>query len=128
MIKVLIISVDQTIKFFVEKNYDDPKYQFITFSSTKDPLDIMSQICSINPSILILDDDFINPNSVHLLGAIKKVNPKLSIIFLTSNTSLDIGRKINSIGVKYYIMKPITDKEFQEFLKSVNKQLNEKIY
>jgi DNA-binding response OmpR family regulator len=128
MIKVLIISADQTIKFFVEKNYDDPEYQFITFSSTTDPLDIMSQICSINPSILILDDDLISPNSVHLLNSLKKVNPKTSIIFITSNTSLEFGRQINSIGVKFYLMKPFSKNEFQEFLKSVHKQLQENIY
>ena len=128
MIKILIISVDQTIKFFVEKNYDDPEYQFITYSSTTDPLDIMSQICTTHPSILILDDDFISPNSAHLLNAIKKVNPKLSIIFITSNTSLELGREINSIGVKYYIMKPISNSEFQEFLISTNKQLNQNMF
>lgn len=128
MIKVLLISVDKTIKFFTEKNYNNPNYNFITFCSTTDPLDIMSQVCTVNPSILILDDDFINPNSVHLLNSIKKVNPKLSVIFLTSNTSLDLGRQINSIGVKYYLMKPILENDFHEFLESTNKQLNEKLY
>lgn len=128
MIKVLLISVDKTIKFFTEKNYNNPNYNFTTFCSTTDPLDIMSQVCSVNPSILILDDDFINPNSVHLLNSIKKVNPKLSVIFLTSNTSLDLGRQINSIGVKYYLMKPISENDFHEFLESTNKQLNEKLY
>ena len=128
MIKVLLISVDQTIKFFTEKNYSNPEYQFITFSSTTDPLDIMSQVCTVNPSILILDDDFINPNSIHLLKSIKKVNPKLSIIFITSNTSLKLGREINSIGVKFYLMKPISEENFKHFLKSVHKQLQENIY
>jgi len=128
MIKVLLITVDPTIKFFVEKNYNNKDYQFITFSSTNDPLDIMSHICSTNPSILILDDDFINPNTVHLLSSLKKVKPKLSIIFITSNTSLELGRQINSIGVKFYIMKPFAENEFQEFLSSANKQLNENIF
>ncbi len=122
MIKVLLISIDQTIKFFTEKNYINSEYQFTFFNSTTDPLDIMAQVCSINPSILILDDDYINPNSIHLLSSIKKVNPKLSIIFITSNTSLELGREINSIGVSYYLMKPITENEFNAFLKSLVKE------
>lgn len=128
MVKVLLISVDQTIQSFTEKSQGNQEYQFTVFNSTTDPLDIMSQVCSINPSILILDDDFINPNSVRILSSIKKVNPKLSVIFVTSNTSLELGRQINSIGVKFYLMKPISENVFHEYLKSANKQLNENIY
>jgi response regulator of citrate/malate metabolism len=121
MIKVLLISIDQKIKSFVTNSYNNSNYQFITFNSTKDPLDIMSQICSFNPSILILDDDFVSPISVHLLSSLKKVNPKLSVIFLTSNTSLELGRNINSIGVKHYLIKPISEIEFKEYLNSLFK-------
>jgi len=128
MIKVLLISVDKTIKLFVENNYNNSDYQFIILSSITDPLEIISQICSINPSVLILDDDLISPNSQRLLKSIKKVNPKLAIIFITSNTSLELGRAINAIGVIFYLMKPISENEFQEFLKSTKMQLSQNIY
>ena len=128
MIKVLLISVDQNLKTFMENNYTLPEFQFITFNSTTDPLDIMSQVFSINPSILILDDDFLHAISVHLLQSIKKANPKMSVIFITSNTSIELGRKINSIGVKYYLMKPISNGEFKEFLNSIIKENTKLIY
>lgn len=122
MIKILLISNDVNLKFYSEKSFKSSDQQIIIFNSTKHPLDIMSNACSLNPSILILDDDFIEPNSEHLLNSIKKVNPKLSIIFITSNTSLNLGRNINSIGVKHYLMKPITENEFTEVLKSLIKE------
>lgn len=122
MIKILLISNDVNLKFYSELSFNNSDQQIIIFNSTKDPLDIMSNTCSLNPSILILDDDFIEPNSEHLLNSIKKVNPKLSIIFITSNTSLNLGRKINSIGVKHYLMKPISENEFTEVLKSLIKE------
>ena len=128
MIKILIISSDQTLKTFTSKEIDSSKYNFITFSSTTDPLDIMSQVCSNHPSLLILDDDFVSPHSVHLLESIKKVNPKLSIIFTTSNTSIELGRKIHSIGVKYYMIKPFSEFNFREFLKSIEKEESNIIY
>ena len=128
MLKILIISVDQNLKSFSERNFNNPDFQIITYCSTTDPLDIMSQVCSTNPSILVLDDDFINPNTVHLLTSIKKVNPKLSIIFITSNTSIELGRQIHSIGVKFYLMKPYTDNEFTEFLNSIIKEQAKIIY
>ena len=122
MIKILLISIDQIIKSFLENKYLNSKYQFTTFNSTIDPLDIMSQVCTVNPSILIMDDDFISPNSAKILSSIKKVNPKLLVIFITSNTSLELGRNINSIGVKHYLMKPISEIEFKEYLNSLFKE------
>ena len=44
MIKVLLISIDQNLKSFMEEKYSLPEFQFITFNSSKDPLDLMSQI------------------------------------------------------------------------------------
>lgn len=119
MIKILLISQDNSMKLFIATKFKEPEYQFITFSSTSDPLDIMSQVFKINPAILIIDDDFINPNSVHLLSSIKNTNPKLSIIFVTSNTSLELGRKINLIGVKFYLMKPVSEIDFHEYIRSI---------
>ncbi len=83
----------------------------------------MSHVCSNNPSLLIIDDDFVKPISERLLASIKKVNPKLPIIFITSNTSLELGRAINSIGVKYYLMKPLSDEDLKEFITSITENL-----
>jgi len=121
MINVLIISIDQNIKSVVEKNYNS-EYHFITFNSTNDSLDIMAQISMVNPAILIMDDDFINHNTIHLLSSIKKANPKLPIIFITSNTSIETGRSVNIIGVTYYLIKPISNENLFEFIKSVEVQ------
>ncbi|MCB0749830.1 MAG: hypothetical protein KDC90_20415, partial [Ignavibacteriae bacterium] len=62
------------------------------------------------------------PNSVKILESIKKVNSKLAIIFITSDTSIELGRKINNIGVKYYLMKPISEDNLKEFVRSVKSQ------
>ena len=126
MVKTLLISIDETLKLFMEKNSSATNFQFVSFSSSNDPLDIMSNVCSTNASLLILDDDFVMPNSERLLTSIKKVNPKLSIIFITSDTSIELGRTINSIGVKYYLMKPISDEDLQEYANSLIEELESK--
>ena len=123
MIKTLLISIDKALELFMEKNNINSDNSFISFSNSNDPLEIMSHVCSANSSLLILDDDFAKPNSEKLLTSIKKVYPKLSIIFITSNTSLELGRTINSIGVKYYLMKPISDGDLQEYINSIIENL-----
>ena len=119
MTKLLLISIDQTIKLYTEKYFNNPEYRLTIFNSTSEPLEVMSQVCSNNPTILILDDDFLNPNSNRLLSSIKNANPKLSVIFITSNTSLELGREINKIGVKSYLIKPISENNLNEYIKSV---------
>lgn len=126
MIKTLLISFDKTLELFIEKKNNDSDNSFLSFSSSNDPLEIMSHVCSTNTSLLILDDDFVKPNSERLLTSIKKVNPKLSIIFITSDTSIELGRKINSIGVKYYLMKPISDSDLHEYINSIIEKLEKK--
>jgi DNA-binding NarL/FixJ family response regulator len=73
----------------------------------KDPLDVMSTICEANPSLLIIDDDFLRPNTVHILQSIRKVNKKINIIFCTSNTSIDLGKQVSQLGLQYYAVKPL---------------------
>jgi DNA-binding response OmpR family regulator len=123
MVKLLLISNDYSLQNFLEKNSKDSEFYFSPYSVSNDALDIMSHVCSNNPSLLIIDDDFVKPISERLLASIKKVNPKLPIIFITSNTSLELGRAINSIGVKYYLMKPLSDEDLREFITSITENL-----
>jgi response regulator of citrate/malate metabolism len=122
MMKVVIISNDQKLIDYSTREDIDLRYKFITNNSSNDSLDLMAQICSINPSTLILDDDFISPNSAHLMESIKKVNPKLKTIFITSDSSVELGKKIYSIGVKFYMIKPISEFKLGEFLKSIENE------
>ena len=78
------------------------------YSGVQNSLDILSFIISGNASLILLDDDFTCPNSVHLLESVRKVNKEQKIIFLTSDDSIDIGKKISSLGVQFYAIKPIS--------------------
>lgn len=119
MSKMLIISKDSSLTEALNNTANIMQCEYYNFSNSTDPLDIASEIFSINPSLLILDDDFTLPNSAKLLESLKKVNSKLQIIFITSDTGLELGRKINKIGVKYYLIKPIEKSSLIEFIKSV---------
>ena len=91
------------------------------FSGPNEPLDIMSAVCAQNPSLIVLDDDFIQPKSVHLLKSIRKVKESLNIVFLTSNDSIELGKEITSLAVQYYAIKPISGKELVESIISILK-------
>ena len=96
--------------------------QFVElYAGEKNSLDILSFVASGNASLVIMDDDFTSPNSVHLLESVKKVKKEQKIIFLTSNDGLDLGKDISSLGVQYYAIKPISGQELIDSVKSILK-------
>lgn len=126
MIKILLISQDKSILKISDQEISKQENQLITFFSSPDQLDIITNICKVNPAILIFDDDLLTPSSMHLLKSIKNIKPKLSILFVTSNTSLELGREVNFIGVDYYLMKPFSGKELIEYINTAINQLIKK--
>ncbi len=84
-----------------------------------DPLEVISSVHSISPTLLILDDDILKPNSAKILKSIKQISKNVEIIFLTSDNSVDLGREISPIGVYFYGIKPISKDEILDLIKSV---------
>ncbi len=85
-----------------------------------DPLEVISSVHSISPTLLILDDDILKPNSAKILKSIKQISKNVEIIFLTSDNSVDLGREISPIGVYFYGIKPISKDEILNLIKSVS--------
>jgi DNA-binding NarL/FixJ family response regulator len=120
----MIISEDKELLNLREKAEIKSDEPIQVFNSSKDPLDAMSTVCELNPSLLIVDDDFLHPNTVHVLEAVRKVNKSIKIIFFTSNTSIDLGKRITPLGISYYAMKPLDENELIDSFRAVMSELN----
>jgi DNA-binding NarL/FixJ family response regulator len=105
----------------IENSGEKIKEKISIFNESKDPLDVMSTVCEANPSLLIIDDDFLAPETVHILKSIRKVNRGIDIIFCTSNSSIALGKEVSQLGIQYYAIKPFDDGELQD---SINAVLN----
>lgn len=128
MSKILFISTDQELSNSLEKFAGELGCGYENFNSSNDPLDIISEVLTANTSLLVLDDDFLNPESAKILESVKKVKSKLPVLFFTSNTSIQLGREINGIGVKFYLIKPVVEENLREFIKSVKAEEKKHIY
>ena len=119
--KIQVISNESTLKNELQKFQNNAQHFVECYEGEKNSLDILSFIVSGNASLVILDDDFTSPHSVHLLESIRKVKSEQKIIFLTSDDGLDLGKKISSLGVQFYAIKPISEKEMIDSIKSILK-------
>ncbi len=91
------------------------------FSGANEPLEIMSAVCTQSPALIVLDDDFVQPKSALLIKSLRKVNESLSIIFLTSNDSIQLGTEISTSAIQFYAIKPISGQELMQSINSILK-------
>ena len=96
-----------------------PDEHVVIYNESTEPLEVMSSVCSFHPAILIIDDDFVKPNAVQILKSIRKINPTMKFVFITSDTSIDLGRDISQLGIHYYGIKPLNDEDLGESIRSL---------
>lgn len=124
--KILLISNDKALQTILDNFGNLPNICKQTISKVSEPFDILTEFYSLNPSVIIVDDDFLKPNTEKIIEAIRKFNKEVIILFITSDTSLELGKKIAPLGLFYYSIKPITQTNLFELLNSINNTLTKK--
>ena len=120
--KTVIISNDNELINIIKSLNVIPENQLGIYSDNPDALEIMSHVCTEHPNTLIIDDDFTKPESAHVLNAIRKVNNKVKIVFISSDSSIELGREISPVGILYHAVKPVDKEEINDLFNSINKQ------
>ena len=118
---MIIISRDENLLHMTTNMAEENSLGVQVLNQSSDPLDIMAAVCSHKPALLILDDDFLTPNSAHTLASIRKVNENIDIIFVTSDSGMDLGRAVSQLGIHYYGLKPLEVSEIEDAIKSLIK-------
>lgn len=119
--RILLISEDSLLQSIVKNFGEDTQASTSVYYADPKPIKVLSNFLSRQPSILIVDDDYLKPHSVDILESIRNVNKKMKIIFASSDSSLELGKKISQLGIYYYAIKPIDESEFKELLDSLLK-------
>lgn len=117
---ILTISEDQKVLNTINSIKRNSSFHFTTKSNNLDELDVLTKVYATKPNILIFDDDCFNGRSKKMISNIVKTLKKVSIIFLTSNASVELGKEISPFGISYYGIKPVEVKELEDTLNSLN--------
>ena len=117
--KIMLISREQSLIKMVQNTDSLKQVDLHVYDDSANPLDVMSAICTQNPSLLLVDDDFLNPHSAHLLRSVRKIHQNMDIIFTTSDTSIELGKEISQLGIQFYAYKPVEADEIIESIKAI---------
>ena len=118
---ILLITKDSELTSIVESFAQNSGNSTSCYCSEPVPIKVLSFFLTSLPSVVVVDDDFMTPNSVTLIESIRNVNQKTKIIFTTSDSSIELGKKVSQLGIYYYNIKPIDKSEFNELLDSIIK-------
>jgi len=54
-----------------------------------------------------------------VLESIRKVNSKIKIIFITSDSGIELGKAVSQLGIYFYAIKPVEEDEFKTLFDSI---------
>ena len=92
--------------------------------SAKTALNSILKILEKQVDLLIIDLDFTQNNSLDLIKIIKKMRPRLPIVVLSEDFSLDTVRKFIELNVFYFAMKPIQIYEIEKVIEAIMRYQN----
>ena len=126
--KILVISNDKKIMNSAKKLEQNDsissstrtkKMTVHTFGENVIPLEIVTYAFSVNPGVLIIDNDLVKPNSVAIIKSFRDMRPDTSVIFITSDPSVELGREVSRLGILYYGIKPLLNSELEDSIISI---------
>ena len=107
-----IPSINKLSAILIERDYSI----IIEKSKIRSILKILDQ----KIDCIILDLDTPQDASLDLIGIIKRTRPKLPIIALSEDNSIDAVRKLKAAGVFYCAIKPIQDEEIEKSIDAIS--------
>ena len=86
----------------------------------------LPMIRDLNPDILLTDIRMPFMDGMQLCAEIKRLMPWVGVIILSGYDDFTYARQAISLGVKEYLLKPVTASELEAALDRVKKQIEEK--
>ena len=88
--------------------------------------DALLAVAEENIGLVILDISIQEPSGAKTVEIIRKMRPRLPVIVLSSDHSVEAGRQILQHGVFYYLLRPLDLEELDQIVRialAPNKQL-----
>lgn len=69
--------------------------------------DILRKIKNKDCDVLVIDLDINSKNTINIIPQIRRSNPKLPVIVISGDSSIELARKIRMEGIYFYSIKPL---------------------
>lgn len=113
--KVLIVTLESSIRQQILSRVAAKGYQAI---AAERGYDALLTVVEQNVGLVILDLSIDESAGVKTVEILRKIRPRLPLVVLSGDRSLEAGRQVLQHGVFYYLLKPFDLEELDQIVQS----------
>lgn len=76
--------------------------------------------------LVLVDMDLPDMTAKELIGRLKEINPKIGVVTMTDQSTDELEKQIRTLGIIYYMSKPVNEKALKEILDHMSKKRSQK--
>ncbi|NOX87955.1 MAG: response regulator [Calditrichaeota bacterium] len=126
MMKIILFSKEKTLIEEISQLRVSEKFEILEIQTQKPLSDSIELLQITHPDIVIIDDDLVLPDSERLIESIRKFDDSIGVVFVTSNSGIELGRKISQLGIQYYAHKPVDRGVLKEVVLSLTRRFKKR--
>lgn len=109
--KVLIVTPESSIRQQILSRVSAKGYQAV---AAERGYDALLTVVEQNVGLVIIDLSIEESAGVKTVEILRKIRPRLPLVVLSSDRSLEAGRQVLQHGVFYYLLKPFDIEELDQ--------------
>jgi len=116
---ILIVDDSKMARMVLSKTVESLGFNIV--AEAVDGLDGCKKYQEHKPDLIITDIEMPNMNGTEMIEMIKKLNPNVQVIAVSSVMNKQLTQRILALGVKHFIVKPIKTEILKNILLNINK-------
>lgn len=112
--KILIASPEPSAGQELLERFSAQGYQTVAVERGGDAL---LAVAEENIGLVVLDISIQEPSGAKTVEILRKIRPRLPVIVLSGDSSVEMGRQILQHGVLYYFLKPLNFEELDQIVR-----------
>jgi DNA-binding NtrC family response regulator len=112
---ILIATPDQVTQ---QQFHDWLSSQGYRVAAVERGSDVLLAVAEDNIRLVILDLSIQEPSGAKTVEILRKIRPRLPVIVLSGDHSIETGRQVLQHGVFYYLLKPVDVKELDQVVQT----------
>jgi DNA-binding NarL/FixJ family response regulator len=115
----ILLADDHTLFCNLLKDLLEPEYEVV--GSVSDGRQLLNAAGSLQPDVALVDISMPSLNGLDAGRRLKKVNPKLKLIYLTMNNDVELAREALEAGASAFVLKNAPSSELLKAIRGALK-------
>ena len=128
MYRVMIIDDEKSVRSLIKKLIDGEKYGAEVVGEAESGIEAINMLDEIKPDVVFVDIRMPFMDGLAFMKYMTEIYSDIMMIVVTAHSEFDYAKQCIQLGVKHYLLKPISKKEINEAFADVVSKVNMEKY